>query len=331
MLPAIAVLGTGGTIASTGGEDGATPSLSETELVESVPALEEYADLMVRQVSQTPSFDMDLETVESLGGAVRDAADRAAGIVVTHGTDTMEETAYYLDLTIDVNVPVVLTGAQRRPDEVSPDGPANLLTAVRAASHDALRSKDGVYVAFDEQLHAARDVTKVHTQKLDAFASPGKGPVAEFTRDDVQFYRELGSRSRTFSVAGDAPAKSVCVVKSFLGASGTEIERALERGIDGIVLEGTGLGNATSGIGDCVAAALDEDIPVVVTSRCVTGSTAPVYGSPGGGQTLRDHGAIFAGDLPSHKARLKLLVALAKTTNPEELRECFSSNYVTTG
>lgn len=326
MLPTIAVLGTGGTIASTGGADGATPRLSNAELVESVPPIEEYADLTVRQVAQTPSFDVDFETLGALGTAVRDAADGADGIVVTHGTDTMEESAYYLDLTLHIDVPVVFTGAQRRPDEVSPDGPANLLTAVRAASHDALRSTGGVYVAFDEQLHAARDVTKVHTRKLDAFASPGKGPVAEFTRDDARFYREPGSRSQTFAVGADAPAKSVCVVKSYLGADGTGIERAIERGIDGIVLEGTGLGNATSAIGDAIAVAVDEDVPVIVTSRCVAGSTAPVYGTSGGGRTLRNHGAVFAGDLPSHKARLKLLVALAETTDIAELRNYFSTD-----
>lgn len=326
MAPTVAVLGTGGTIASTADEGGATPSLTTDALLDAVPGLEDHADLTTEQVAQVPSFDMDVETVAAVGTAVRDVADEVDGVVVTHGTDTMEESAYYLDLTLPVDVPVVFTGAQRRPDEPGADGPSNLLTAVRAASHDRLRAAGGVYVAFDEQLHAARDVTKVHTRKLNAFASPEKGPVSAFTRNGVRFYREPGSRSRTFRVAPSEPGGTVPMVKSGLDVGAAGVEHALERDADGIVLEGTGLGNATSAIGDAVAGAIQEGVPVVVTSRCLAGPTAPVYGTPGGGRTLRDHGAIFAGDLPAQKARLKLLVALEVTTDLAELREYFASD-----
>ncbi|MFB9808167.1 asparaginase domain-containing protein [Haladaptatus pallidirubidus] len=102
----------------------------------------------------------------------------------------MEESAYYLDLALDVGVPVVVTGAQRRPDEVSPDGPSNLVTAVRVFTDERIRNTGGVYIAFDEELHAARDATKRHTRKLDTFESPEKGPVAVTTRDEVRCYRE---------------------------------------------------------------------------------------------------------------------------------------------
>ncbi len=326
MPPTVAVLGTGGTIASTPGENGATPSLTVGALLNAVPDLDDHADLRTEQVAQTPGFAVDLGTVASLGRAVRDAAGEVDGVVVTHGTDTMEESAYYLDLTLPADVPVVFTGAQRRADEPSADGPSNLLTAVRAAVHDRLRDAGGVSVAFDEELHAARDVTKVHTRKLGTFASPGKGPVAEITREDVRFYREPGSRSRTFPVDPSDPDATVPIVQSGLGVDADGIERAVERGADGIVLEGTGLGNATAEIGDAVAGAIDEAVPVVVTSRCLAGPTVPVYGTPGGGRTLRDHGAIFAGDLPAQKARLKLLVALEATTDREELREYFAGD-----
>ena len=326
MPPTVTVLGTGGTIASVPDEDGATPSLSSAELLEAVPELDEQADVTTEQVSQTPSFDMDFETLAAIRRAVRDAADNADGVVITHGTDTMEESAYWLDLTLDVDAPVVFTGSQRRADEPGADGPANLLTAVRAAADDRLRAAGGVYVAFDEQLHAARDATKVHTRKLGAFASPGKGPVAEFTREDARLYREPGSRTPTLSDAVPDPETTVQLVKSATGVGGDALEWAVVRGDDGVVLEATGLGNTTAAVGDAVGAAIDEGVPVVVTSRSVAGPVAPVYGTPGGGQTLRDHGAIFADDLPAHKARLKLLVALGETSDLGELREPFAGD-----
>ncbi len=335
MPPTVTILGTGGTIASTEGEAGATPTLSTDALLDAVPGIEDHADLTAEQVAQTPSFELDFETLADVRRAVREAAAAADGVVVTHGTDTMEESAYYLDLTLDVDAPVVFTGAQRPADELSADGPANLLTAVRAASDERVRDAGGVYVAFDEELHAARDVTKAHTRKLAAFASPGTGPVATVTREDVRFHRDPGSRSGPIPVdredaGGDSEeadaGPAVEMIKSAVGVGGGGIERAVERGVDGLVLEATGAGNATAGIGDAVAAAIDQGTPVVVTSRCYEGPVEPIYGTPGGGQTLRDHGAIFAGDLPAHKARLKLRLALRETRDVEELRAYFEGD-----
>ena len=324
MPPDIVVLGTGGTIASTAGESGATPELTTDDLLSAVPEIEGYANVTTEQVAQVPSFDMDLETAAQVRERVRNAAaDGADGVVITHGTDTMEESAYYLDLTLDLEVPVVLTGAQRRPDEVSPDGPANLLTAVRAASHDAFRGSGGVYVAFDEEVHAARDVTKVHTSKLGTLSSPEAGPVAAFGRGGIRLFRETGSRSPTISVG--RPETDVRMVKTGIGVDGRQVEHALDDGADGIVVEATGLGNTTAALGDAVANAVQQGVPAVVTSRSLAGATAPVYGTPGGGKTLRERGAIFGGDLPAHKARIKLLLVLEETTDHEEIREYFGS------
>lgn len=323
MPPDVVVLGTGGTIASTAGERGATPELTTEDLLSAVPDLGEYADVATEQVAQVPSFEMDVETLARISEAVRAAvADGADGVVITHGTDTMEESAYFLDLTLDLDVPVVLTGAQRRSDEVSPDGPANLLTAVRAASHDAFRGAGGVYVAFDEEVHAARDVTKVHTSAVGAFESPETGPVAAVDRSGVRVFREPGSRSDTIPV--DRPETTVRTATTGIGVDGRQLTQALDDA-DGIVLDGTGLGNATAALGDAVAAAVDQGVPVVVTSRCLAGATAPVYGAAGGGETLRGHGAIFGGDLPAHKARIKLLLALEASADPAAVRTYFES------
>lgn len=324
MSAEVAVISTGGTIASTQDKTAATPQKGGTELIEAVPKLSEYATLSVRDIAQVPSFDMDLDTIADIGDAAVDAAaDGADGVVITHGTDTMEESAYVLDMTRDFDIPVVFTGAQRRPDEYSPDGPANMLTAVRAATHDRLQAAGGVYIAFDMELHSPRDVTKSHTSALGTFNSPDKGPIASFTRDDIRIHRQPGSYSETL-----APTRSsadVRMIKSAVDVGSQQVDTAVEQGVDGIVIEGTGLGNTTSALGNAIKEAVEEGIPVVVTSRCHAGATAPVYGTDGGGQTLVDNGAVQAGDLPAHKARLKLALALAAVEEPLTATEYFST------
>lgn len=312
MPPTVTVLSTGGTIASTSNADGATPSKSGADLVDAVPQLAEHADIEVREVAQTPSFDMDPSTIATVARATRDAADNGAdGIVITHGTDTMEETAYYLDLVLDLDVPTVLTGAQRRPDEVSSDGPSNMITAVRAATSDHLAGHGGVYIAFDEVLHAARDVTKRHTSHLTAFESPDKSPVLHFTRAGVRTFRAPGSRSGTVDVT--ETTADVALIKTGVGIGDRQVRAALEGDVDGLVVEGTGLGNTTSELGAAITEAVADGLPVVITSRCHGGAVAPVYGTPGGGETLQANGVIDGGDLPAHKARVKLMLLLEAT------------------
>ncbi|SDK56157.1 asparaginase [Natronorubrum texcoconense] len=321
MPPTVVVLGTGGTIASTSASGGATPSKRGAELVDAVPDLERHAEIEVEEVAQIPSYDMGFETMTELAAAARRvAADGADGIVVTHGTDTIEESAYFLDLVLDGGIPVAFTGAQRRPDEVSPDGPANLLAAVRTVTHD--RFDDGVYVVTNDEVHAARDVTKTHTSALETFDSPSTAPVASVTRSELRIVREPRSYSQTFDV--EDVTSDVAVVASGAGVGRRPIDRALEDGIDGLVVDGTGLGNTTSALGDAIDDAVADETPVVVTSRCQAGTTAPVYGGAGGGSTLRSHGAIHGGELPAHKARIKLAVVCSVDDDLEERRRLYA-------
>ncbi|USZ68418.1 asparaginase [Halorussus salilacus] len=320
MLPRVHVIATGGTIASTPDEDGAAPSLSGEDLLESVPDLSTHADLSVESVSKVPGFDVNFETMARAGerasAAVEDGAD---AVVVTHGTDTMAETAYFLDLTRSLPVPVVVTGAQRRLDEPSSDAPANLLAAVRAATHR--RVEEGVYVAFDDELHAARDVRKVHTHELSAFKSPNDGPVATLTRAGIRFHRE--PQSESVYVPAQRTDARVEMVVSAAGVDGAGVERAVADGADGLVVAGTGLGNATSELGEAIVDAMDSGVPVVLTSRCGAGSTGAVYGTPGGGKTLQDAGAIAGGDLAPWKARVKLALALEAAERTEDVPRYF--------
>lgn len=301
----VTVLSCGGTIASEPDDDGAAPGKAGEELLEAVPALADLADLDVEDVASLPGFDMDPATVATVGRRARAESDAGAdGVVVTQGTDTMCETAYQLDLALSLPVPVVVTGAQRRLDEPSSDAPANLLAAVSAATHD--RVDDGVFVAFDDELHAARHAVKAHSRKPSAVASPGPGPVAERTRDGWLFHREPRSESADVGVL--EPDADVPVVASGLGVPGEHLSRHLDAGADGVVLAATGLGNVTASLAGAVRSA---DVPVVVASRCHAGGTGAVYGTGGGGVTLRSEGVLAAGSLSPPKARVKLLLALA--------------------
>jgi L-asparaginase len=333
--PTVCVLSCGGTIASEPTDAGAEPAKSGDELVAAVPELADHADVSAVEVASHPGFDMQFSAVAGVAAAVHEGIDAGVdGFVVTHGTDTLADTAYALWLTLDPerlgDRPVVVTGAQRRFDEPSSDAPANLTTAVRAAAGEAVAS--GVYVAFDDELHAARDVVKTHTNKLDTFQSPAKGPVASFTRADARVHRrppaerdgpDADAGRLPVSALSAAPDTTVAVVHSGLGVGADAVERALAADVDGIVVEGTGLGNVTGALGDALREAV-ESVPVVVASRCHAGPTEPVYGTPGGAVTLRAHGVHFAGGLSTAKARVKLQLALAAGVDDATLADLFA-------
>lgn len=327
MAAAIRVLSTGGTIASTSGGDESTgkqPAVSGDDLVDAVPALADYASIDVEEVCQLSGFQMRFENATAIVDAVeRAAGDDVDGVVVTHGTDTMAESTYYVDLACEADLPVVFTGAQRPFDQPGTDGPTNLLAAVRAAAHDRLRDAGGGYLAFNDTVHAARWVVKGHTSRLETFESPATGPVAELTPNGFRFLREPGRYSRAIPGARIDPDVRVELVTNAMGVDGRQVERALEAGVDGFVVAGTGLGNATGELGAALESAIDEGIPVVLTSRCHAGTTAGLYGGPGGGRTLLEGGAISGGDLPPWKARLRLALALSAFGDADRVRDAF--------
>ncbi|MFC4540930.1 asparaginase [Halosolutus amylolyticus] len=328
-MPHVRVVSTGGTIASTsgGGERGKTPSESGDDLVEAVPELADYAAIDVDDVCQVSGFQMDFETAGRIVDAVERAAEEGAdGVVVTHGTDTMAESAYYCALVAE-GVPVVFTGAQRPFDQLGTDGPTNLLAAVRAAGHDRFRAAGGSYLAFNDAVHAARRVVKSHTSKLETFQSPDAGPVAELTPNGFRFLREPGRDVDPIPGARIDPGVRVELVTNAMGVDGRQVERALEEGVDAIVVAGTGLGNATGDLGAALEDAIDAGVPVVLTSRCHAGAAAGLYGGPGGAKTLLEDGAIAGGDLPPWKARIRAALAVStaddETTVADRVRAAF--------
>ncbi|WP_440766677.1 asparaginase [Natronorubrum sp. DTA7] len=327
MQPHVRIVSTGGTIASTSSEDdvGKTPSVSGDDLVDAVPEIADHASIDVDDVCQVSGFQVTFENAREIVDAVeRAASEGAVGVVVTHGTDTMAESAYYADVAVDAGIPVVFTGAQRPFDQLGTDGPTNLLTAVRAAAHDRFREAGGSYLAFNDSVHAARWVAKGHTSKLETFDSPSIGPVAEDTPNGIRFLREPGRYSKPMPGARVDPEVRVELVTNAMGVDGRQIERVLESdtNVDAIVVAGTGLGNTTGELGAALEDALDRGVPVVLTSRCYAGTTAGLYGGPGGAKTLLEAGAVEGGDLPAWKARVRAALAVSmtddETTNPTE-------------
>ena len=300
----VVVLATGGTIASVPGEHGDyVASLGGRELVSRVG---EAGAVRVDTLFVKGSYAFTLEDLHTLAQAARQYMDDPAteGIVITQGTDTLEETSFYLALVLERRKPVALTGAQLPASDPHGDGPRNLAQAI-AVARDPEAAAWGPVVVFNGEIHAARDVRKVDTAALDAFKSPGWGPVGLVDRGKV--IKARATRERR--VLPPAVPRPVALIRLAVGVTGDHILQAAT-GAEGVVLQAFGRGNAHPSVADAVRRLVEAGVPVVVTSRCVGGLVAPMYGD-GGGRDLERAGAWFAGDLAGEKARLLLGLLLA--------------------
>lgn len=307
----VVVVSTGGTIAMR--PDPQTgklvPAVSGEELVEMLD-WPEAPPLELDDLMSVPSFDMHGATALTLAERVGEhvARDDVAGVVVAHGTDTMEETVYLVDRLLSSEKPAVVTGAQRSADERDTDGPRNLRDAVRVAASPAARGR-GALVVFAGEVHAAREVRKVHTSALRAFASPGYGPIGHVDGDEVVFRARPERRAPLRPPLGRIETR-VDLLRLYAGSDDRFLRASLASGTRAIVLEGTGRGNANEVVLAAVRDAVQAGVAVVVCSRCAEGRVEPVYGR-GGGKDLAEAGALFAGDLSGPKARILLQLALA--------------------
>ncbi|WP_431799086.1 asparaginase [Halobacillus andaensis] len=242
------------------------------------------------------------------------------GIVVTHGTDTLEETAYFLDLFLQTRKPVIVTGAMRSSNEIGADGLYNLMSSIKVASCDEAQDK-GVLVVMNDEIHTARNVTKTSTSNVATFQSPQYGPVGITTKRDVFFHHKTTSFD---SYPIQQLTKKVALIKAYAGMDGTIIEAVCESGTDGIVIEALGQGNLPPETIPALKETIDKGIPVVLVSRCYQGVVQDTYAYEGGGRKLKELGVIFANGLTGPKARIKLMVVLEMTNNPIELSPMFS-------
>ncbi len=320
------VISTGGTIASRyNPETNQVTSgvLNSRALLDQVLAIENPETIEVQDFSNIPSSYMTLDKMFALATEVRNtlAREDVSGVVVTHGTDTLEETSYFLDLVIDSGKPVVITGAQRGHQEMGSDVASNLRDAIRGARHDASREK-GVLVVFNQEIHCAREVTKTDTCKLEGFQSPNTGPLG-FVDGETVRYHALPIRSSHFLPL--ELTATTTLLKVVAGMDGTLVECAAAARYDGLILEGFGRGHVPPGMVPSIRSVVDRGLWVVVASRCLRGCVREVYDFEGGAGDLLANGVLLCQGLSGIKARIKLAVILSIFKERKDVERAFHS------
>ena len=322
--PIVCVIGTGGTIASRYDAvlGGHVSAATAQDLVKAVPELADIAEIRIVEHSNINSALMDSATAFGLRDTLRKVLqdDAVSGVAVTHGTATLEETAYLMDLTVGADKPIVFTGAQRNSDEKDPDGPRNLFCAVLIAAHPEA-AKRGVMVALGSEIHAARDVTKINPEVLTCFGARDGGPVGSVSKSGVTFF---AMPQRRVHLEIDHVKPDVHIIRMAQGASDLLFRACIEGKVDGLIVEGAGGGNVNVPFYNGVCAAIDAGIPVVAGLRLPSGAPHLGKGYKGSYQSLIAKGAISSGYLSGIKARILLMAALGQTSDLKELREIFA-------
>ncbi len=327
-LPGVVVLTTGGTIASLKDPDtGAVRTASTPEdLISLVPDIDEIARVEARPQAAVNSWNMTPPMMLDLVSSAQQELERPDidGIVITHGTDTLEETALLAHLATNSDKPVVFVVAMRNLSEAGPDGPRNLRDAIRVAA-DKLSLGRGAMLVVNEEIHSVRYVTKTHTVNPSTFASPHGGPIGEITAVGLDYFGESAAQRLLSPSHMDS---NIPIVKTFTGMDGSILRWFRESGVDGMVIEGSGAGNVPGDILPEISLLVESGVPVVLTTRCIGGPLAPVYGTggaSGGGHDLVKAGVILASRLTAQKARITLLALLGAGLPLDEVRRWFST------
>ncbi|WP_316817134.1 type II asparaginase [Pedobacter nyackensis] len=325
-LPRIKILATGGTIAGKGASaDRSAYNAGELpieDLIAAVPGIEKIATISGEQISNVGSQDMSVEIWMKLNKRINEIYKRneADGVVITHGTDTQEETAYFLSLTLRYDKPVIVTGSMRPATAISADGPKNLYDAiVVAGSKEA--SHSGVLLTFSENIFSPREVSKTNTTHVDAFTSPNSGPIGRVYDGKVVMYQtqlRKVNKSTPFDIAGLTSLPEVSIIELYAGASAVGLNASITAGVKGIITAGLGNGNLNKANAEAVAEATKAGITVVRSSRTGAGRVTLL------GETNDEKlGTIVADDLSPQKARILLMLGLTKTTDKKQLQQYF--------
>lgn len=327
-LPNIKILATGGTIAGsaasntqmTGYQAGA---IGINVLINAVPEMKKYANVSGEQIANIGSNDMTNDVWLALAKRCNEllAKDDVDGIVITHGTDTLEETAYFLNLVVKSDKPVVLVGAMRPATAISADGPVNLLNAVRLAGSKAAIGK-GVLVAMNDEINGARDVTKTNTMTASTFKSSDLGAMGYIGNGEPYFYRE-SSRKHTakteFDVSDLKDLPNVQIIYTHVNEDRTLVDAAIAAGAKGIVYAGSGMGSIHKNAEPALVDAVKKGIIVVRSSRTGTGLVLP------SSKRWTEEGFLDGDNLNPQKARILLQLALTKTNDPKEIQKIFAT------
>jgi L-asparaginase len=325
-LPRIKILATGGTIAGKGASaDRAAYTAGELpikDLIDAVPGLDKVADISGEQISNVGSQDMTVDIWIKLNKRINEIFKNkeADGVVITHGTDTQEETAYFLNLTVRYDNPVVLTGSMRPSTAISADGPKNLYDAVTVAASTWSKGR-GVLVVFNERIFDGREAEKTSTTNVDGFSAPNTGPIGQVYDGKVMYYakeQRVSNHQTPFDITGLTKLPRVAVVELYCDAPATALNAYAADGVDGIVTSGLGNGNLNKVNMTAVASAIQKGIVVCRSTRVPTGRVV-----------LHDEiddeklGTIVADDLSSQKARILLMLGLTITKDKQKLQEFF--------
>jgi L-asparaginase len=324
----VLLIATGGTIAMRKDEGGkVVPAVSGHELIDSLPELTQEVDWEICELSNVASCNIDPMHMKTLAMEVEQHFLRdplLKGIIITHGTDTLEETAYFLDVTIKDRRPVILTASQRDASESDSDGPRNLRNAMRIAL-DPRAVNRGVVIALNEEINAARDVRKLHTSHVDAFNSGDIGALGSIDTGEVIWHRKP---EHTVKLGVPTTLANVAICKAYTGIPASALRAMVQDDTEALVIEAFGRGNLPPQLMEEIANIVAKGIPIVITSRCLYGRTAPVYGYPGGGADLERVGAWFSADLSTEKVRLFLSIALGQGMDKKELKTILSNGAV---
>ncbi len=321
-LPLVVIVATGGTIAEkTGAGTGAKPALSGESLVAAVPGLAKVARIKVINLVNIDSSQMTPAIWAKLSRKVNAelAKPEVAGAVVTHGTDTMAEGAWFLDLTLTSDKTVVFTGAMRDANDLSPDGPINIMDAVTLAVSPEAKGW-GVVVCLNYYVNAARWAIKTQTTNVQTFTSGQKGYLGYILGEVVERWHPRPPRL-TLPLPDKLP--KVVFIADYAGSDGSLVRYAVDQGAKGLVVEGVGSGNVNAKTYKAILYALSKGVEVVITTRPVHGGAWPIYGDQGGGLVLQKAGCILSRDLDSFKSRLLLMLALASGADHQRLLQYF--------
>ncbi|HHQ7222681.1 TPA: asparaginase [Staphylococcus aureus] len=315
------VIHTGGTISMSQDQSNkvVTNDINPISLHQDV--INQYAQIDELNPFNVPSPHMTIQHVKQLKDIILEAVTNKYydGFVITHGTDTLEETAFLLDLILGIEQPVVITGAMRSSNEIGSDGLYNYISAIRVASDEKARHK-GVMVVFNDEIHTARNVTKTHTSNTNTFQSPNHGPLGVLTKDRVQFHH-MPYRQQALENVNEK--LNVPLVKAYMGLPGDIFSFYSREGIDGMVIEALGQGNIPPSALEGIQQLVSLNIPIVLVSRSFNGIVSPTYAYDGGGYQLAQQGFIFSNGLNGPKARLELLVALSNNLDKAEIKSYF--------
>lgn len=319
----VCIIFTGGTISMTVDDEigAAIPTLSGEQILSMVYNIDKIADIEVINFCEIPGPHMTIDKLLELKKLIVNklGEEEISGVIVTHGTDSLEETAYFLDLTINHEKPVVVVGAMRNSSELGYDGSSNLAAAVCTAISPKARNK-GVLVVLNNEVNAAAEVTKTNTLSLNTFQSP-YGPLGIIDTNDFIVYREIAYRHH---IDTNLVERRVDLIKTVIDMDDRLIRSAVDLGAAGIVVEAMGRGNVSLKVLEGIRYAISKGVIVVIVSRCNSGRVFESYGYTGGGKELSDLGAIMGGDMRGPKARLKLMLALGKTRDKDLIAKLFN-------